>query len=121
MNADGDSNHFHVGDKLVLTVREQGHGGPSGDFVPFKYLAQVEQILKEDKGAVQHMKVRWHMPRSLGYNTEKGVVSPLVHIANGVWLEARKKRAKNKNVAVAKAEVITEEQFQKLLAEAAAS
>ncbi|MCC5619304.1 hypothetical protein LC605_30420, partial [Nostoc sp. CHAB 5836] len=61
------------------------------------------------------IKVRWHLPKSFGYDTYNGTTSTLIHIANGVWLETRK-RPRN---VVATIERITEEEFITMVDEAA--
>jgi len=59
---------------------------------------------------IPQMRVRWHLQASYGYDTMKGTVSTLIHIANGVWLETRRSP---RNV-VATIERITEERYQEL-------
>lgn len=117
--SDDDRPRFRVGDKLKLTVKEpedraDGRPGKGKNYLPVEHVGEVEQ--QEETGAtVTWMKVRWHLPAKLGYDTQKGTVSVLVHIAGSVWLEARKVP---RNVAVVVAR-ITEEEYRSLLSDAA--
>jgi hypothetical protein len=107
-----------VGARLRLTVREpqdcrNARADYDRNYQPVVYIGEVEQSMVDDP--LPQISVRWHLPAALGYNTEKGAVSTLVHIANGVWLEARKQA---RNVA-ATIEILTEEEYKRLLFEAA--
>lgn len=106
-----------VGDRLRLIVQEpNGHVSArakhQGNYIPTEYVGLVEKVQQED--LFLKMVVRWHLPASLGYNTLKGTTSTLIHIANGVWLEVRK-RPRN---VVTTIEKITEMEYQRLLEEA---
>ena len=106
------------GDKVILIVREpQGEedarASKEGNYQAMKYVGEIESTLLS--GPTPQMIVRWHMPATLGYDTLKGTVSTMIHIADSVWLEARK-RPRN---VVASIQRIPEEEYQKLLTEAA--
>jgi hypothetical protein len=109
-----------VGARLKLTVRApQDRRNAKADYdrnyQPIEYVGEIEGSMIAN--AVPQITVRWHLPASLGYDTERGTVSQLVHIANGVWLEARKRP---RNVA-ATIEILREEEYSRLLREAASS
>jgi hypothetical protein len=61
------------------------------------------------------LEVRWHLPGGSAADARRGVVSTLVHIANGVWLEARRRP---RNVAVT-LEQISQEEYEQLVRDAA--
>lgn len=114
-----DKIYFRVGERLRLTVREpNGHASADadhpGNYVPIEYVGEVEYVDMQQQKTPKII-VRWHLPASFGYNTVKGTASTLIHIANGVWLETRKKP---RNV-VATIERITEEEFTRMIREAA--
>jgi hypothetical protein len=107
-----------VGARLKLTVRapQDGRNAKADhdrNYYPMQYVGEVERSMVTE--AVPQITVRWHLPAALGYDTERGTVSQLVHIANGVWLEARK-RPRN---VTATLEVLQEEDYRRLLREAA--
>ena len=109
---------FRPGDKVILIVREpqddeDARASKEGNYQPMKYLGEIESTLFN--GPTPQMIVRWHMPATLGYDTLKGTISTMIHIADSVWLEARR-RPRN---VVASIERIPEEEYQKLLTEAA--
>lgn len=113
-----DTPDFKVGERLRLKVREprgrkNARAGYRGNYLPADYIGEVETASLG--GMIPQIEVRWRLPASFGYDTAEGTVSTLVLIANGVWLEARK-RPRN---VVATIEKITEEEYQKLLSEAA--
>jgi hypothetical protein len=60
------------------------------------------------------LRVRWHLPGGSASDVRRGVVSTLVHIANGVWLEARRRP---RNVAVT-LERISQEEYEQLIRDA---
>ena len=108
---------FRVGERLLLTVREPlGHKDARatrpGNYEPVNYVAEVEETMFEMR--IPQMCLIWHLQASYGYDTMKGTVSTLIHIANGVWLETRRSP---RNV-VATIERITEERYQELLTQA---
>lgn len=109
---------FRIGDKLRLIVKEpesrrDARPSKGRNYRPVEHVGEVERV--ETGAAVPRIDVRWHLPAALGHDTEKGTVSTLVHIADAVWLEARKVP---RNVAVVVAR-IGEEEYRKLLAKAA--
>lgn len=109
---------FRIGDKLRLTVKEpesrrDARPSKGRNYLPVDHVGEVERV--ETGAAVPRIAVRWHLPATLGHDTEKGTVSTLVHIADSVWIEARKIP---RNVAVVVAR-ITEEEYRQRLAEAA--
>jgi hypothetical protein len=88
---------FKPGDKLSLLVREpydydDARADRYENYQAIQYVGEVEQA--QYGGPTTRLKVRWHLPAALGYNTVKGTVSTLVHIGDSVWLEARR-RPKN--------------------------
>lgn len=107
-----------AGDKLRLRVIEpRGHSDARvdhpGNYVPVDYVGSVETI--RTRGNTHEISVRWHLPASFGYDTLKGSVSTLLHISDGVYLEARKRP---RNVIVSAIEKITEDEFKALANEA---
>lgn len=114
-----DKINFRVGERLRLTVREpNGHASAKadhpGNYIPINYVGEVEYVdIQQQK--TPKIIVRWHLPASFGYNTFKGTTSTLIHIANGVWLETRKKP---RNVVIT-IERITEEEYARMIREAA--
>jgi hypothetical protein len=111
---------FRVGERLRLLVREplgrkDARITHPGNYVPVAYVGEVEETAFQAR--VPQMRVRWHLPASYGYDTAKGTVSTLIHVANGVWLETRRSP---RNV-VATIERIPEEEYQQLLAQAQSS
>ncbi|MDF5736475.1 MAG: hypothetical protein V7L04_09885 [Nostoc sp.] len=109
---------LRVGERLRIKVREpNGHTSAQadqpGNYTPIDYVGQIEQVDYEN--ITVKIKVRWHLPKSFGYDTYNGTTSTLIHIANGVWLETRKKP---RNV-VATIERITEEEFITMVDQAA--
>jgi hypothetical protein len=108
---------YQVGDRLRLQVREpvspkDARADALGNYQLAHYVGEVEAVgLEAD---LPRLEVRWHLPACFGYDTDRGTVSTLVHVANGVWLEARKRP---RNVAVL-LEKIAEEEYGRLLAEA---
>jgi hypothetical protein len=106
------------GDKVILIVREpqdqeDARATREGNYEAMKYLGEIESALLNVP--VPQMVVRWHMPATLGYDTLEGTVSTMIHVADSVWLETRRKP---RNV-VASIQRIPEEEYQKLLTEAA--
>jgi hypothetical protein len=106
------------GDKVTLIVREpqdyeDARANKEGNYQPMKYVGEIESTLLN--GPIPQMVVRWHMPATLGYDTLKGTISTMIHVADSVWLETRR-RPRN---VVASIERIPEEEYQKLLTEAA--
>lgn len=85
-----------------------------GNYEALDYVGEVEEVLTNER--IPTLRVRWHLPAVWGYDTTRGTVSTLIHIANGVWLETRK-RPRN---VVATIERITEEEYQELLRKALA-
>jgi hypothetical protein len=113
---------LRVGERLRLTVWEpngqvSAKANHPGNYTPKNFVAEVEKVKVNNQEGQQHIVVRWHLPKSWGYNTVKGTTSTLIHIANGVWLETR---SRPRNV-VATIERITEEEYQRLVDEAAKS
>jgi hypothetical protein len=108
---------LRVGERIRLIVREpNGHvsakANHPGNYTPKDYVAEVAKVqFNQD---VTQIVVRWHLPKSFGYNTRKGTASTLIHIANGVWLETR---SRPRNV-VATIERITEEEYEEMLEQA---
>ncbi len=104
------------GDRVRLTVREpkrksDARATKPANYRPVDYVARVEQA--SFVGGNACLTVRWHAP--LGAETSReGTVSTLVHIANGVWLEARR-RPRNATVTL---ERISCEEYESLLKEA---
>jgi hypothetical protein len=85
---------FKVGDKVNLRTYEpinkaDARAKVQGNYVPHEYVGEVEEISNET--SFVRCTVRWHLPAALGYDPEKRLVSKLIHIANGVWLECRKR------------------------------
>jgi hypothetical protein len=116
--APGEIPKYRIGDKVVLTVREpvspqDGRAETLGNYIPQRFVGEVEAINLE--ADVPSIRVRWHLPSSYGYDTQEGTLSTLVYIANGVWLEARKKP---RNVT-ATIDAISEDAYKTLLTEAA--
>ena len=114
-----DKIYFRVGERLRLTVREpNGHASAKadhpGNYIPIDYVGEVEYVDMQQKETPKII-VRWHLPGSFGYNTLKGTTSTLIHIANGVWLETRK----NPRNVVVTIERITEEEYTRMIREAA--
>jgi hypothetical protein len=114
-----DKIDFRVGERLRLTVREpNGHASAKaehpGNYIPIDYVGEVEYVDMQQQKTPKII-VRWHLSGSFGYNTLKGTTSTLIHIANGVWLETRKKP---RNV-VATIERITEEEYTRMIQEVA--
>jgi hypothetical protein len=110
---------YKIGDKLLLTVREPIDRGDAraetpGNYIPQRLVAQVEGVNLEGENPT--ITVRWHLPAAYGHDTRKGVVSNLLHIADGVWIETRK-RARN---VIAMIEEISEDDFKALVEELAA-
>ncbi|MGH9428406.1 MAG: hypothetical protein ACRD2L_19135 [Terriglobia bacterium] len=106
------------GDKLSLFVREpqdykNARADYDGNYQITRYVGEVEKA--NLTGTPPRIDVRWHLPKALGYDTVKGSVSTMVHVADSAWVEARKKP---RNV-VAKIDRIPEEEYKKLLEEAA--
>jgi hypothetical protein len=105
---------FTRGEKIALRVCEpidptDASANVPSNYAPRTYVGEVEEV-----GTAQQLlwiKVRWHLPAYFGYNTQKGKVSKLIHIANGVWIEARK-RARN---VVATIESVDDSTYQKML------
>lgn len=114
-----DTPDLKVGTRLRLRVikprrrKKDARASYRGNYLPVDHVGEVETSSLD--GLIPQMQVRWHFPASLGYDTAEGTVSTLVHIAGRAFIEARKK-CRNVGVAV---EIITEEEYQKLLAEAA--
>ena len=67
-----------------------------------------------DASGALHLRVRWHLPASYGYDTLKGSVSTLINVGENIWLEARK-RPRN---VVASIQKIAVEQYERLLRDA---
>jgi hypothetical protein len=106
--------NFKPGDKVILRVCEPVDSDDAsikhpGNYLPRDYAGEVVMVVT--KAPVLSIKVRWHLPASFGYKTKKGVVSNLVHIANGVWLEARK-RPRNVTVTI---ELVEESTYQEMV------
>ena len=105
-------------ERLRLTVWEpNGHVSARfdhrGNYEPTPFAGEVEEVLPNEK--LPTLRVRWHLYAALGYDTAKGTVSTLIHIANGVWLETRK-RPRN---VMAVIERISEEEYNEMLKKAA--
>lgn len=116
--APGEIPKYRIGDKVVLTVWEpvspkDGRAETLGNYLPQRFVAEVEAVNLE--ADVPSIKLRWHLPASYGYDTQEGSVSTLVYIANGVWLEARKKP---RNIT-ATIDAISEDAYKVFLTEAA--
>jgi hypothetical protein len=101
---------YSVGDRLLLTVYER-----FGNYLPTEFVARVVKVKSREDGSTSEIKVRWHLPQSLGYDTRKGCVSWLLHVTSGVWLE-KKKRPKAVLVTISKINV---DRFYELLDKAA--
>jgi hypothetical protein len=116
--SDNDGILYKTGERLKLTVREP-HGQSDcrancrGNYIPTDYAGEV--VSAQTIEGTMHLEVRWHLPAMYGYDTQKGTKSVLIHIANGVWLETRKKP---KNV-VATLTRITEEEYNQMIERAA--
>jgi predicted NAD/FAD-dependent oxidoreductase len=109
---------WRVGDRLRLTVREpesrwDARATLPASYRPSDFAGRVEGVSLA--GANPRLEVRWHLPGGSAADTRKGVVSTLVHIANGVWLEARRRP---RNVAVT-LERISREEYEQLVRDAA--
>jgi hypothetical protein len=111
---------WRVGDRLRLTVREPAFGWDAratrrGNYRPEDFAGRVERVSLT--GSNPCLEVRWHLPCGSAAEVRRGVVSTLVHIANGVWLEARRRP---RNVAVT-LERISQEEYEHLVRDAARS
>lgn len=110
--------NYRIGDKLRLTVREpidreDSRADAPGNYIPQEFVGEVEGVNLEAE--VPSITVRWHLPAAYGHDTQKGAASTLIHIANGVWLETRK-RARNVTATI---EQVSEDEYGKLVEEAA--
>jgi hypothetical protein len=103
---------YTVGDRLLLTVYER-----YGNYLPTEFVARVIKVKSREDGSTSEIKVRWHLPQSLGYDTRKGCVSRLIYVTNGVWLE-KKRRPK---AVLATISEITADRFNELLDKAAST
>jgi hypothetical protein len=109
-----DAQRFIVGDKLKLTVKEpddrrDARARRGRNYLPASYVGVVERV--RTNADMAEMDVRWHRRGSGGFDPVCGTVSTLVHIADSVWLEARK-TARNVAVVVARVE---EDEYRELL------
>jgi monoamine oxidase len=109
---------WRVGDRLRLTVREpmsrrDARATQRSSYRPTDFAGRVELVSLV--GSNPCLKVRWHLPGGSAADARRGVVSTLVHIANGVWLEARRRP---RNVAVT-LERISQEGYEHLIRDAA--
>ena len=102
---------FRAGDKLMLTVREpesrrEARAGRGRNYRPLSYVGVVKRF---EAGIEQPtMQVVWHGFDAGQFGPERTATSTLIHIAESVWLEARKVA---RNVAVVVAP-ITEQDYQ---------
>lgn len=85
---------FKAGDKVLLKVYEpvdkaDARAEVQGNYVPQECVGEVEQI--DNETSFVRCTMRWHLPAASGYDPEKTLVSKLIHIANGVWIECRKR------------------------------
>jgi monoamine oxidase len=109
---------WRVGDRLRLTVREpasrrDARANRPANYRPADFAGRVERVSLA--GSNPCLAVRWHLPGGSAADVRRGVVSTLVHIANGVWLEARRRP---RNVAVT-LERISQEEYEQLIRDAA--
>ena len=110
---------FSIGDMIRLNVIEpRGHSDARvehpGNYVPVSYVGLVERA--RQTGPVSVLDVRWNLPASYGYKTFEGTISTLLHVANGVYVEARKRP---RNVLISAIEKITEDEYKRMINEAA--